>query len=252
MIHSADPHLFHRETNMNMIKHQVINVIQFLSFEDTGSFSPVLKQMGYDICVFQAGVDDLSTILQEKDPLIILGGPISAYDLITYPYLKEIIVGLKQRLITNYATFGICLGAQLIATALGARVYPGHIKEIRWGRLSLSAQAFASPLRFLEGIHILHWHGDTFDLPTVGTHLASSIYYPNQAFSVGNNIIALQFHAEADPKQFERWLIGHTDELKQHKIDILDLRLENQYYGNILADKAKLVLEDWLNNLIRF
>lgn len=229
---------------------KIIYAIQSLAFEDLGSFVPVLKDLGYQIQYLQLGVDVLNEALASKQPVIVLGGPIGVYETETYPYLTDFIAALTQRLKKNYPTLGICLGAQLIATALGAEVYKGHVKEIGWSRLVLNNQGLASPLRHLENVHVLHWHGDTFDIPESAKRLAGSMYYPNQAFSVGLNILALQFHAEVDPHTFERWLIGHTAELNQAQVDILTLRQENTYYGKSLQEKANLLLRDWLSNLI--
>ena len=226
---------------------KIIYAIQSLAFEDLGSFAPVLKDLGYQIQYLQLGVDVLNETLASKQPVIVLGGPIGVYETETYPYLTDFIAALTQRLKKNYPTLGICLGAQLIATAL---VYKGHVKEIGWSRLVLNNQGLASPLRHLENVHVLHWHGDTFDIPESAKRLAGSMYYPNQAFSVGLNILALQFHAEVDPHTFERWLIGHTAELNQAQVDILTLRQENTYYGKPLQEKANLLLRDWLSNLI--
>lgn len=229
---------------------KIIYAIQTLTFEDLGSFVPTFECLGYRIQYLQLGVDVLDEVLASKQPVILLGGPIGVYETETYPYLADYIAALTQRLIRNYPTLGICLGAQLIATALGAKVHKGHVKEIGWSRLILNNQGLASPLKHLENVHVLHWHGDTFDIPDSAKRLAGSIYYPNQAFSIGLNILALQFHAEVNPHTFENWLIGHTAELNQAQIDILTLRQENIIYGDQLQEKANLLLRDWINNLI--
>jgi GMP synthase (glutamine-hydrolysing) len=118
-------------------------------------------------------------------------------------------------LLENKPTIGICLGAQLIAHALGAKVYAGHQKEIGWNELEIKLlDSDSNVLTSLESIKVLHWHGDTFDLPNNATLLASSTIYPNQAFSVGNKILALQFHLEMIEESFEKWLIGHTCEIR--------------------------------------
>jgi GMP synthase (glutamine-hydrolysing) len=229
---------------------KMIYAIQTLAFEDLGSFAQTLHDLNYQIRYLQLGVDDFEEALASQHPLILLGGPIGVYESETYPYLSDLIGALRTRLAKNYPTLGICLGAQMMATALGAQVYQGHVKEIGWSRLTITSQGLASPLRHLENVQVLHWHGDTFDLPESAKRLAGSIYYPNQAFSVGLNILALQFHAEVDPRTLEQWLIGHATELNQAKIDILKLRQENVLYGQSLQDKANLLLRDWLNHLI--
>lgn len=192
---------------------KTVNVIQHLAFEDLGSLEDVFYQLGFRVRYFEAGVDDLSPALNYEGLTVILGGPIGVYETEDYPFLVDEIAGLKQRLKANKPTIGICLGAQLIAHALGAKVYAGHQKEIGWSQLEIKAVE-NNPLAALENVEVLHWHGDTFDLPSNATLLASSAIYPNQAFSIGNNILALQFHLEITEQSFEKWLIGHTCEIR--------------------------------------
>lgn len=228
---------------------KTINVIQHLSFEDLGIFTETLENNHYEIYYFQAGVDDLTSAFKSKQPLFILGGPIGVYETEAYPFLIDEIKLLKQRLAENNATFGICLGAQLIAQALGAKVYAGYHKEIGWGKLQLSDLGLASSLRFLDGKNVLHWHGDTFDLPNQGAHLAGSDYYKNQAFCIGRHILAVQFHPEVNTQEIEKWLIGHTCELNKAEINLHKLREESSLYGAELKQAGQLMLKDWLNNL---
>lgn len=144
---------------------KTIYAIQHLAFEDLGSLEDVFYQLGFRVRYFEAGVDDLTAAFAHDGLTIILGGPIGVYETEDYPFLKDEIALLKQRLAGDKPTLGICLGAQLIAHALGAKVYAGHQKEIGWSPLSLSLRPnqVLSPL--LNNVHVLHWHGDTFDLP---------------------------------------------------------------------------------------
>lgn len=221
-------------------------VVQHLAFEDLGSFEPVLAAEGLSITCLQAGVDDLSAPIDEADLLVVLGGPIGVYETDAYPFLETELAALRQRLARRRPTLGICLGAQLIAQALGGRVYPGGHKEIGWSELRLSDAGRASPLKRLAGVPVLHWHGDTFDLPAGAVHLAASEHYPNQAFAVGAHVLALQFHPEADARRFERWLIGHAAELGAARIDIPALRQEAARLAPALARAGGDMLRDWL------
>jgi GMP synthase (glutamine-hydrolysing) len=230
---------------------KTVYAIQTLAFEDLGSFSDVFLALGYQLLYLQLGVDDLAPALTSPQPVVLLGGPISVYDTALYPYLTDYIAALKRRLSQNLPTLGICLGAQLIASALGAKVYAGQTKEIGWSQLSLSTDAKDSALKHLEEIEVLHWHGDTFELPADATLLASSELYPNQAFQVGNNILALQFHVEVAAATIEPWLIGHSSELQQAAIDVLALRADHQRYAQELAYQADLLLRDWLAGIQR-
>ncbi|WP_180034764.1 MULTISPECIES: glutamine amidotransferase [unclassified Acinetobacter] len=233
---------------MSTALNETIYVIQHLAFEDLGSLEDVFYQLGYRVRYFEAGVDDLSKAMQHTGLTIILGGPIGVYETNDYPFLQEELDLLKVRLESNLPTLGICLGAQLIAHALGAKVYAGHSKEIGWSALELDAIT-NNILAPLDQVPVLHWHGDTFDLPVNAQLLASSAIYPNQAFSYGPNILALQFHIEAEAQAMEKWLIGHTCELHKAQINIPDLRMESQQHAPHLERVAPLILQQFLQQL---
>ena len=145
---------------------------------------------------------------------------------------------------------GICLGAQLIARSAGARVYFSGAKEIGFAPIALTDDGRSSCLEpFAEEPMTLHWHGDTFDLPAGAKLLASTGLCQNQAFSMGPNIIAFQFHPEASAKGFENWLIGHAAELAAMGANIKDLRADAEKYGAELESKAKRVATAWLSRL---
>lgn len=232
----------------NINHNKTIYAIQHLAFEDLGSFEDIFYQHGFRVRYFEAGVDDLRPALEHSGLTVILGGPISAFERDRFPFLGQEVDLLKQRLANNLPTLGICLGAQLIAKALGANVYPGHTKEIGWGQLTLHP-VINNILAPLENIKVLHWHGDAFDVPENAELLASSDNYPHQAFQLGNNILALQFHAEVTEEDLEKWLIGHCIELDQAKIDINQLREENHKYAAQLEQSARLIVEAYLQQL---
>lgn len=225
-----------------------VYAIQHLAFEDLGAWEDVFYQLGLRVRYFEAGIDDLRKAYEYTGLTIILGGPIGVYETEDYPFLQQEIDLLKVRLEKNLPTLGICLGAQLIAHALGAKVYAGHSKEIGWSKLSLPATE-NNPLQALEDIEVLHWHGDTFDLPEQAELLASSYLYPNQAFRLGSNILALQFHPEVASDSLEKWLIGHTCELRKAQINIPALRADHQRYAPALEQAASSVLMHYLENL---
>ena len=228
------------------ITFRTVAVIRHLAFEDLGLFAPVLARTQATVTYYEAGVDDLVAPMREADLTIVLGGPIGVYEADHYPFLNDELAALKDRLAAGRPTLGICLGAQLMAAALGARVYPGGRKELGWGELSLTEAGRAACLGHLASTPVLHWHGDTFDLPAGATLLASTEVYPNQAFAVGKHALALQFHVEADYRRIEQWLIGHTGELSGAGIDIPTLRAASHAAGPRLAAAAPAVLNQWL------
>lgn len=225
-----------------------VYAIQHLAFEDLGAWEDTFYQLGLRVRYFEAGVDDLTQAFEHTGLTVILGGPIGIYETEDYPFLQQEIDLLKVRLEQNLPTLGICLGAQLIAHALGAKVYAGHSKEIGWSKLSLTAVE-NNPLQNLENIEVLHWHGDTFDLPPQAELLASSAVYPNQAFRIGSNILALQFHAEVEAERLEKWLIGHTCELRQANINIAALRADNQQYAAALEAASASILQQFFKHI---
>ncbi|RLZ08177.1 glutamine amidotransferase [Acinetobacter sp. 2JN-4] len=227
---------------------KTIYAIQHLAFEDLGSLEDTFYQLGFRVRYFEAGVDDLSPALNYEGLTIILGGPIGVYETEDYPFLVDEIAGLKQRLTANKPTIGICLGAQLIAHALGAKVYAGYQKEIGWGLLEIKADE-PNILSPLKDTHVLHWHGDTFDLPENATLLTSSDIYPNQAFSIGNNILALQFHLEIAEQSFEKWLIGHTCEIRHAGLSIPQLRQDNLCYAAQSEQQSHKIMKKFIENI---
>lgn len=225
-------------------------VIRHLAFEDLGAFAPVLEHAGYQIHYVDVGIDELTAIDPLKpDLLIVLGGPIGAYEDDKYPFLRDELKLIETRLAAVRPTMGICLGAQLMARALGAKVYPGSEKEIGFAPLTLTDEGRASCLGVFESNPVLHWHGDIFELPQGATCLASTRICPNQAFAYGPNAIAFQFHPEAGMRGFERWLIGHTLELAQAGKNIVQLRANHQALSASLEHQATACLERWLSEL---
>lgn len=223
--------------------------IRHVAYEDLGSIEPVLKSAGYGISYLEAGQDPLPDALLDTDLLIVLGGPISANDTGVYPFLLDLQTALRDRLQLARPILGICLGAQLIAAALGARVYPGTEKEIGWSSLTLTDAGQASCLRHLHGIPVLHWHGETYELPQNAIHLAATDICRQQAFAIGNHVLGLQFHIEVTAAGLERWYIGHAVELAHAGIDINKLRRDSQIHAPVLQSAAEICMKEWLSAL---
>jgi GMP synthase (glutamine-hydrolysing) len=219
------------------------------AFEDLGVLAAILDEGGWSASYRDAPTDDLGDpAIEAADLLIVLGGPIGVYECGAYPFLTQEIALLERRLGQDRPTLGICLGSQLMAAALGARVFAGPAKEIGWGRVALTDAGKASCLKPLneDGASVLHWHGDTFDLPRAATRLASTALYENQAFAFGRNALALQFHVEVEPRALERWFVGHAVELSAAGISVPQLRDATRAVAGRLGDQARSVFAGWL------
>lgn len=222
--------------------------VRHVGFEDLGTLEQVFTEHGYRIRLLQGGIDDLSPI-STADIAVILGGPIGVSDTQTYPWLGTELELISQRVAGQLPTLGICLGAQLMATALGAQVVPTGIKEIGYAPLQLTAAGKNSVLAPLDDEPVLHWHGDRFEIAPSAELLASTPVCAQQAFSVGSNLLGLQFHLEADPSQIERWLIGHACELAGAGIDPRTIRADAASYGPHLTQLAHEFAHQWIDGL---
>jgi GMP synthase (glutamine-hydrolysing) len=227
--------------------------LQHVAFEDLGTLGEVLTEQGFAIDYRQAGVDDLASPAAQAqwaqaDLVVVLGGPIGVYEADRYPFIHDELACVRERLASGKPLIGICLGAQMMAAASGQAVYPGPAKEIGFKPLILTEAGQASPLAALQACahQVLHWHGDTFDLPTGAQLLASTDLVTNQIFSLGRQVLGLQCHLESHPRDLERWLIGHTAELTAAGMDLHALRQANAQHGPALVDAAKEVWRQWL------
>lgn len=229
---------------------RTVQALRHIGFEDLGSFEVPLREAGYNIEYIDVAEHDPASLDPlGVDLLVILGGPIGVYDHAAYPFVTSEIELLRARLSVDLPTLGICLGAQMMAAALGARVYPAPAKEIGWSAIDLSETGAHNPLAALGGIPVLHWHGDTFDLPAGTTLLASTAICRNQAFSRGPNILGLQFHPEVVGAQFEHWLLGHASELATAGINPAALRSDAKQHASRLQKAGAALLAAWLSRL---
>ena len=232
---------------------KTVLTVRHVAFEDLGSFAAVFERQGYAVTYAEAGMDGLADAARrEPDILVVLGGPIGVNDVSDYPFLRDEIALLERRAKSGRPTLGICLGAQLMARALGARVYPAKAKEIGWAPIALSERGRASCLAHLvpKGEPVLHWHGDTFDLPDGAVRLASTEICSNQAFAWGPAWLALQFHAETTPRGLERWFIGHTVEIAATPgVSLARLRADTAKWGPSLEARGAACLERWLQTI---
>lgn len=225
--------------------------LRHVHFEDLGTFEAVLSGAGYKLHYHDAGLCDLAALDPLRpDLLAVLGAPVGVYETGTYPFLAEERALIAARLAAKRPVFGICLGAQQIAAVLGAKVAPSGVKEIGFSPLVLTQAGRAGPLRHLEDVAVLHWHGDAFEIPAGADLLASTPLCAAQAFAIGRTVMGVQFHPEADAcGGLERWLIGHACELAAAGIDPRHLREEGKRFGPRLRDAGRAMFAEWLENL---
>lgn len=224
--------------------------VRHVPFEDLGILAPLLSERGHSIAYRDAGIDALDAReLGEADLLVVLGGPIGVYETGAYPFLAGEIDAVAGRIARGRPTLGICLGAQIIASAAGAAVGATGRKEIGYAPITLTPEGAASPLARVGETPVLHWHGDAFEIPPGATRLAETPGFPNQAFAMDAAVLGLQFHLEADRRRIERWLIGHAHELSAAGMDPNLIRAQAAAHGQVLEDAGRDVFGAWLDAL---
>ena len=234
-----------------MIRKKVCLAVRHVAFEDLGLLGPLVVSRNYEVRYHDAGIDPFdSNALQSPDLVIVLGGHIGVYEGSAYPFIAHEVAAIADRIAADKPILGICLGAQMMAAALGARVAPGPHKEIGWAPLTLTAEGNTSVLAPLGATPVLHWHGDNCELPADCLVLASTAHCPVQAFMRSPSQLALQFHLETDPARFESWLVGHTVELGKAGIDPNELRKQAQTFGRATLEVGRKVLAAWLDQVV--
>lgn len=196
--------------------------------------------------------------LAEIDPLradlmVFMGGPIGVYQADDFPFIKTEIEILKARIAADKPTIGICLGAQLIAAALGATVAKGEAGiELGWKPLTLTQAGKGTEAELLCGdkTSMFHWHGDTFNLPPGASLLAGTDQYPNQIFSYGGNVIGIQSHPEIRADQLEEWFVAFCQDITgpDPVVPVAQLREESARHDKTLQKQATAFFNTWLEN----
>lgn len=193
------------------------HIFQHVSYEDIGCIENWLKSKNYSVSFTNFFQNAQLPELSDFDFLIVMGGPMSINDDEKYPWLKKEKMFIREAIEENKKVLGICLGSQLIASALGSKIYKNKYKEIGWFPVQFSEEAKKHPLfNFMpDKLNTFHWHSDTFNLPENAIQIAESNACKNQAFVYKKNVAALQFHPEMTPHSIKTLCEAAKNELKK-------------------------------------
>jgi GMP synthase (glutamine-hydrolysing) len=192
-------------------------ILKNTSSEGPGTIGEYLHNENIPFRVVELETGEIPPPLDQFRTLVVLGGPMGVYEMNSYPHLLSGSRIIREAMNREMKVLGICLGCQLLAYCLGARVFPGPEQEIGWRHIELSGEGLKDSLMRKLAVHprvgdfwrrfkVFHWHGDTFDLPPGAVLLAGSQLYPHQAFRFGESIYGFQFHIEVTPEMVGEWL----------------------------------------------
>ncbi len=194
----------------------MVLIIKNIKSEGPGTILDFLIEWNIPYRIIEMGEGVEPPHIDNYETVIMMGGPMAVYEMDAYPFLKTVEKVINESIKKKKMVLGICLGAQMIAHCLGARVYKGGIAEIGWYDIELTTEGLLDQCMNALSKHpqvgdvwkrfkVFHWHGDTFDLPHGAVRLARSVLYENQAFRAGDNIYALQFHIEVNRFLLNEW-----------------------------------------------
>jgi GMP synthase (glutamine-hydrolysing) len=231
----------------------VVRVLQHIAPEGPGLIADALTRAGIGVAVTRPDLGEpVPARLDGAVGLLVMGGPMGVYEVERYPYLADEQRLIEQALREGVPVLGVCLGSQLLAATLGARVAPGPRKEIGWFEVTASEAAADDPLlgRAPSKFVALHWHGDVFDLPSGAVSLARSELTLHQAFRFGARAHGLLFHLEAQPDQIEKMTREFADELSTAGVDPVTLLAQTSTRAQAAAEIAQSVFGAWAARLL--
>lgn len=220
-------------------------VLRHMHIAHLGNLEATLLNSGYKIRYLDVTTDNPES-QPEPDLVVVLGGDMGVYEKLAHPFIDRELDYLRARLTAARPTLGICLGAQLMAEALGGAVEKGHSVEVGFRTVTPTTAGLDSPLRHVAGVPMMQWHGDTFRLPAGATRLASSEAYSNEAFSIGGFALGVQFHPELSAEMYEHWITDGAAELAALGIDGEALRREAERNGPAMEAASVALFSEWL------
>jgi GMP synthase-like glutamine amidotransferase len=228
-------------TNDKLITKISIHTFMHVPYEGLGCIKDWITDKGHSLTYTRFYEHYKLPNLNDIDWLIVMGGPMGVYDEKIYPWLTKEKEFINQAIINGKTIIGICLGSQLIAEVLGAKVFPNKQKEIGWFDILQSDTLSNHPFcDFFEAqFKAFHWHGDTFELPNGSIHLFQSEFCLNQAFLFNNKILGLQFHFEVTLLSIRSMLLNGSSEL----VESVSVQTENEILkqsGFITANNLKM------------
>lgn len=226
-----------------------VHYLQHVPFEGLGSIGGWVRRGGHTLGATRFHLGEPVPSVQTVDLLLVMGGPMNIHDEAKYPWLADEKRFIERAIAVRKRVLGICLGAQLVADVLGAKVYANADKEIGWFPIEVTDAASSDgPFETLpRQIDVFHWHGDTYDIPTGAVHAARSAGCANQAFVYDGRVVGLQFHLETTLDSAQRLIAHGTNELVQGRYI--------QTPQEMLADASRFdainrVMHDLLDRLV--
>jgi len=224
-------------------------VLQHLDIEPPALIADCLRIAGHTIETMRIDKgESMPDILTDYAGLIVMGGPMSANDAL--PFIEEEIRLLQQAIAQDFPVLGICLGAQLLAKAAGAKIFPSPERELGWYRLHATEKGKTDPLFSSlpeAGLNVFQWHGESFTLPDSSTLLASCDNVPNQAFRLESCQYGLQFHVEVDETIIRQWIdAGESERAHLGENGIQNILLETSQYLSAMQSFCNVMCRNWL------